>query len=153
MSLYVDANVLIRLYLNLDAVEIRRTLCNEASSLQWPLPVTDLLACEIRNGIERMVFESHRGGQWRVSKEIAHVGQAVFDDELNAGLFLSRVPASVGDISAEFDRLALRHTAKHGFRTYDIMHVASALHLGCTQFFSFDNKAKDLARLEGLQTI
>ncbi len=51
-----------------------------------------------------------------------------------------------------FDRLSYRHTAKHGFRTYDILHVASALLLGCDTFWSFDVKALKLAKLEGLTT-
>jgi predicted nucleic acid-binding protein len=49
-----------------------------------------------------------------------------------------------------FRELSNRHTAKGGFRTYDILHVASALVLGCDTFWSFDAKAKKLAKLEGL---
>ena len=51
-----------------------------------------------------------------------------------------------------FHTLAHRHTARHGFRTYDILHVATALLLGCDTFWSFDAKAKKLAKLEGLKT-
>lgn len=65
MSVYADANLLIRLYLNLDAVEIHRHLFSENTRRFWPLPVTDLLRCEVRNGIERMVYESQHGTQWR----------------------------------------------------------------------------------------
>jgi predicted nucleic acid-binding protein len=51
-----------------------------------------------------------------------------------------------------FEELSLRHSAKKGFRTYDILHVAAALCLGCDTFWSFDRKSRDLARLEGLAT-
>src|SRR5688572_23997575 len=51
----------------------------------------------------------------------------------------------------QFEELALRHTAKHGFRTYDLIHVASALVLRCDTFWSFDPKASKLASLEGLR--
>jgi hypothetical protein len=47
----------------------------------------------------------------------------------------------------------LRHTAKHGFRTYDLLHVSSALLLKCDTFWSFDPKANRLAGLEGLETL
>ena len=44
----------------------------------------------------------------------------------------------------------LRHTAKHGFLTYDMLHVASDLLLGCDTFWSFDIQVRKLAELEGL---
>jgi len=152
MSLYADANLLIRLYLDLDADEVRRLLFTEGARTHWPLPVTDLLHCEVRNGMQRMVYESQHGGQWRVTPEAAAAGQALFDEEVAAGILLRRQPLPIRELEAEFDRLALRHTAKHGFRTYDIMHVAATLRLGGTRFLSFDQKAVQLAKLEGLET-
>ena len=59
----------------------------------------------------------------------------------------------MADITAKFEDLALRYTAKHGFRTYDILHVAAALVLKCQTFWSFDKKASKLAKLEGLKII
>jgi len=61
-------------------------------------------------------------------------------------------PLTLADVKPNFEKLSQRHTAKHGFRTYDMLHVASALTLQCTHFFSFDKKALDLAQLEGLTT-
>jgi len=40
---------------------------------------------------------------------------------------------------------------KHGFRTYDLLQVASALLLGCDTFWSFDGRARKLAKLEGMK--
>lgn len=77
----------------------------------------------------------------------------MFDEELAAGVLLTRVTVAISDIEARFQELVLRHTRRHGFRTYDIMHVAAALHLGCGRFFSFDNKAVKLAELEGLEVL
>ncbi|HEV2210624.1 MAG TPA: hypothetical protein VG167_17760 [Verrucomicrobiae bacterium] len=57
------------------------------------------------------------------------------------------------DLEGQFEELSLRHTAKHGFRTYDLLHVSSALVLGCDTFWSFDPKASRLAALEGLETV
>lgn len=54
---------------------------------------------------------------------------------------------------AKFEEIALRHTARHGFRAYDIMHVAAALVLKCQSFWSFRKKACKLAKLEGLKII
>lgn len=44
----------------------------------------------------------------------------------------------------------MRMPQSHGFRTYDIIHVATALALGCDTFWSFDQKARKLANLQGL---
>jgi len=58
-------------------------------------------------------------------------------------------------LSAErqFQELSLRHTARHGFRTYDILHFSSALLLRCDTSWSFDPKASKLAKLEGLNIL
>jgi predicted nucleic acid-binding protein len=57
------------------------------------------------------------------------------------------------EVTRRFEDLALRHTAKHGFRAYDILHVSSALTLKCHTFWSFDKRASKLAKLEGLTVI
>jgi len=48
------------------------------------------------------------------------------------------------------DALSRRHTAGHGNRTDDILHSASALELGCDEFWTFDRRAAKLAEREGL---
>jgi hypothetical protein len=53
-------------------------------------------------------------------------------------------------LEALVEDTALRHTARNGFRTYDILHVAAATILECDTFFSFDVRAKKRAKLEGL---
>lgn len=75
-----------------------------------------------------------------------------FEDDLKRGKLLRPVVCALEDIAGRFEVLSARHTARHGFRTYDILHVASALELGCDTFWSFDQKALKLAKLEGLQT-
>ncbi len=56
------------------------------------------------------------------------------------------------DVEPEFLSLVARHTARQGFRTYDILHVASALTLRCKRFISYDTKANTLAKAGGLKT-
>jgi len=61
------------------------------------------------------------------------------------------VAIPVSELEQQFEELSLRHTARRGFRTYDLLHVASALALKCGMFWSFDPKASKLAALEGLK--
>ncbi len=154
MKAYLDANTLVRLYLNLPGSgEIEAMLKGAAGRRGWPFPVTDLLRFEVVNGIHRMVFECRHGGQWRVTPETAACALGDFDEDLEDETFLKRLPLALGDIETEVMSLAARHTGSLGVRTYDLIHVASAVALHCERFLSFDAKANKLARLVGLETI
>ena len=48
--------------------------------------------------------------------------------------------------------LSLRHTASGGHRTLDVLHVATAVHLGAKNFLTFDTRQKKLAKSVGLKT-
>lgn len=153
MSVYVDANFLVRLYLEYDGShELREKLESADVKAAWPLPVTDLLRTEVKNAIQRMVFESRQGSPFRTTPESAAAAQANFDDDLSDEVFLKRADFDLRDAEGEIDALVGRHTAAHGFRAYDVLHVAAALRLGCSRFWSHDSAAIKLARLEGLQT-
>ena len=80
------------------------------------------------------------------------IAEAEFTKELAIGVLVAERSLVMAKLKDVFDRLTYRHTAKHGFRTYDILHVASVLLLGCDTFWSFDVKALKLAKLEGLKT-
>jgi predicted nucleic acid-binding protein len=87
-----------------------------------------------------------------VTPQQAAIAQATFRKDLVQESFLRNTVVPTGDLERQFEELALRHTARHGFRTYDLLHVASALLLKCDTFWSFDPKASKLARLEGMKT-
>ena len=53
-------------------------------------------------------------------------------------------------VHQQAEELSQRYTETHGFRLADILHVATALHLGATEFLTFDASQKRLAELEGL---
>jgi predicted nucleic acid-binding protein len=147
---YADANLLVRYYLQLEG-------CKEAQKLFEglrdcvPLPATTLLRLEVANALQRMVFEGRIPGRWHITPEIAAVASEDFAHDMQSALVLRPLALSLEEIEPQFEALVGRHTAKHGFRTYDILHVASALHLGCDTFWSFDEKARKLAKLEGLR--
>jgi predicted nucleic acid-binding protein len=85
-----------------------------------------------------------------MTPEKAALAAAQFDEDLAAGHGLESTPLPTHDLIRQARALAQRHTAKHGFRAYDLAHVAAALLLGCDEFWSFDAKAGQLAALEGL---
>jgi predicted nucleic acid-binding protein len=56
----------------------------------------------------------------------------------------------VADVVSTAERLSAQHTWNGGFRAFDILHVATALHLGAMEFLTFDANQRKLAELEGL---
>ena len=154
MNAYLDANALVRHYLDVEKrQQLMASLMNPASPGDWPVPVTEMLRFEVTNAIERMVFETRNGGTARITPELALIAQGDFELDLNAKILLRRVPLTLTDIEREFDSLARRYTGRHGFRTYDLIHVASAVKLRCQRFISFDTKANARAKLVGLKTL
>jgi len=47
--------------------------------------------------------------------------------------------------------LSAKHTISNGHRFADILHVATALHLGASEFFTFDASQRKLVETEGLK--
>lgn len=150
MSIYADTNFVTRLYLE-------RPETSEAEALfrreRPQFPVTWLLRIELLNAFEQSVLTGYGDSRSRVSAEFAAATQQQFRDDLRDGVFLKQADVPLHSLTRLFEEISLRHTARHGFRTYDILHVASALLLKSRAFWSFDKRASKLAKLEGLKTI
>jgi len=153
MKVYSDTNFLTRFYLDLPDSAAAFALLEEFDPRRGnPIPITWLHQIELVNAFQFHVFLAGSSGHARVTIEQAAAAYAQFRELLTRRIFLSYSPISVSDLEHECEELSLRHTAKHGFRTYDLVHVASALCLGCDTFWSFDPKASKLAALEGFKT-
>lgn len=154
MKPYADSNCLTRCYLLLDALPPPRQWLEQLRAEDQALPVMWLHRLEVANAFQQHVFASRTLGQTRVTREMAAAAQARFEEDCaNPASPLRLVSLSLPDLERQFQELSLRHTARHGFRTYDLLHVSAALLLDCDAFWSFDPKATKLAALEGLQTL
>ncbi len=152
MRAYADSNLFSRFYLRLsESGQAADWLQAAGAEGGAPLPVTWLHRLELVNALQLYVFAGTAGGQIHVTLEQAASAHATFRADLEEAAFLRPVPIELPELEAQFLELALRHTAKHGFRTYDLIHVASALLLKCDEFWSFDPEASKLASLEGLR--
>lgn len=150
MKAYADSNFLVRLFLELPESTEADTLATAAFGSGVVLPVTWLHRAETVNAFHLHVWQARQPGQLRVSYELALLATTKFRDAVASRMALETTRLAPQDLEARQEDLVLRHTAKHGFRTYDLLHVASALLLGCDTFWSFDDKANRLAVLEGL---
>jgi predicted nucleic acid-binding protein len=152
MSPYADTNFFTRVYLRLPDSEEAWRLTETLSSVSArSLPIIWLHRLEFMNALQLHVFSARLPGQNFVTAEQAALALANFRDDLTKDGFIRNAVVPVGELEQQFEELALRHTARHGFRTYDLLHVASALILKCDTFWSFDPKASKLAALEGLK--
>lgn len=59
---------------------------------------------------------------------------------------------NLADVMAEANRLSATHTLRGGHRSFDILHVAAAVVLRAADFLTFDQKQRQLAAAEGLNT-
>lgn len=151
MKPYADTNFFTRVYLPLPESERADRLFDWAQRSEASLlPVTWLHRMELTNAFQLSVWLGRQGGHPRIAAQHAAVAQHNFEDDLAAETFLVAETVAISALQTLFEQMAARHTAKHGFRTYDILHVASALLLGCDHFFSFDARASKLAQIEGL---
>lgn len=64
---------------------------------------------------------------------------------------LTFVTSNLADVMDEAKQLSVKHTLSGGHRSFDILHVASALTMKSTHFLTFDDNQKKLAELEGLE--
>jgi hypothetical protein len=75
---------------------------------------------------------------------------AAFEADLASGYF--DLPAcNLAGVLIEAKRLSASHTMTGGHRAFDILHVAAALHLGASEFLSFDTNQRKLAISAGLK--
>src|SRR5437899_7663101 len=152
MSPYADTNFFTRAYLKLpESNAADRLLAQAARGESSPLPVTWLHRIETANAFQLHVFFARAPGQPYVTPEQAALALANYREDIRQAAFLNPITIALTEWERLVEELALRHTAKHGFRTYDLLHVASALILKCDSFWSFDPRASKLAALEGLK--
>lgn len=154
MTPYADTNFFTAALASVEHTAKALALMEKLRVTRGPaLPVTPLVRMELTNALLRLVHEARHGNQGiRATPEQMLLAEHTFLEELERGIVWEKSSLSLDALESRFDDIAHRQTARHGFRTYDILHVASAFVLGCDTFWSFDLKAQKLAKLEGLRT-
>ncbi len=83
------------------------------------------------------------------SRAQAQASLAKLQANLAAGVLVV-APVDWPDVAAIAERLSAQHVWTEGHRGFDVLHVATALHLGAREFLTFDGRQKQLAVAEGL---
>ena len=146
MNCFPDNSFLCALYRN----QINSPQADQyMAGLSGKLGVSSLLLLEFRQSA-RLQIRLHLNDRTRGFSQAE--GQKMLNDlqiDLNAGL-LTVTPVDWSAVHQRAEALSGAHTLKSGHRLADILHVATALHLGVSEFLTFDANQKALAEAEGL---
>ena len=110
---------------------------------------TSLLLYEFRQSTQFQVFRHSKDATQGYPLATAQTALATLQANISAGVF-RQGQVDWADVHKIGERLAFKYTATGGHRSFDVLHVASALHLGATEFLTFDGTQKQLAEAEGL---
>jgi predicted nucleic acid-binding protein len=148
MNAYSDTSFLCAIYRKQD---------NTLEALAWrqsmtePIFVTELLEFEFLQSIRLQVWLHDQDKRKGYSQSEAEQMIADWETDLATGI-VEIVACDTSAVMRQAASLSRNHTAKGGHRTLDVLHVATAVHLGAKEFLSFDSRQKKLAKTAGLKT-
>jgi len=115
-----------------------------------PLHFTSLLEFEFTQAIRLQVWR-HAADRTRGYSE-READQMLADWEADAASGANvRVPCDTSAVLRLARTYSLQRAVKGGHRTLDILHVATAIHLGAKEFLTFDARQRALADYAGLR--
>jgi predicted nucleic acid-binding protein len=146
MNAYPDTSFLCSLYrkqhTSPQAVAYQKTLSG-------PLPVSTFLLLEFRQSVrfQARLFEKDRSKGYSKAEGAAMLRalQSDLADDI-----LEMVAPDWADVHRIAEELSAKYTESGGHRLADILHVATAVHLGAEKFLTFDANQKKLAEAEGM---
>ena len=146
MNAYPDTSFLCAMYREQD--NSKRA---DAFNDQFPgsLPVSTFLLLEFRQSVrfQARLFDKDRSKGFAKSEGAAML--RALQSDLADGI-LERVAPDWADVHRIAEELSAKHTESGGHRLTDILHVATAVHLGAERFLTFDANQKKLAEAEGM---
>ena len=114
------------------------------------LHVGSLLLFEFRQSLRWQEFLNTKDRTKGFDRATGRASLAKLQSNIASGAVII-VPVSWADVHTIAERLSIQYTATNGHRPFDILHVATALHLGAREFLTFDANQKKLAKAEGLK--
>jgi len=121
-----------------------------AATMKEPLHVTVLLAYEFRQSLRLQVWRHAHNPRDGMPLAEAQAALSQFEADLAKGVAVL-APSSFQDVLRRAEELSTRHTIANGHRSLDVLHVATALHLGAREFLTFDANQRKLAAAEKLK--
>lgn len=113
------------------------------------LHVASPLLFEFRHSLRWQVYLHAKDSGKDYDRSTAQAALARLQAEIASGAVVV-VPVDRADVASIAERLSSQYTWTEGYRGFDVLHVATALHLGAREFLTFDGKQKALAEAEEL---
>lgn len=120
------------------------------AAMTEPLHFTNLLEFEFVQAIRLQVWLHQADRSKGYSRREADRMIADWEADVAAGVNVM-VPADMDAVLRLAKVYSLQRTAEKGHRTLDLLHVATAVHLGAKRFLTFDARQRALAEYAGLK--
>lgn len=120
-----------------------------AATMKEPLHIAAFLAYEFRQSLRFQVWRHSANPREGLALVDAQAALSQFSADLASGVGVLE-PCSLQDVLRRAEDLSNSHTIAGGHRSFDVLHVATALHLQAREFLTFDTKQSKLAASEGL---
>lgn len=114
-----------------------------------PLPVSTFLLLEFRQSCRLQVRLHHNDRTKGFGQREATAMLRDLQSDLALRILEVR-PVDWPEVHQITERLSATHTTTAGHRLADILHIATAIHLGMAGFLTFDDRQRTLAEGEGL---
>ena len=114
------------------------------------LHVSGLLLYEFRQSVRFQVWLHAQNRNKGYPQAIAEAALAKLQTNMDAGAVVMAA-ADWPDVHRLAETLSKRQTMTSGHRAFDVLHVATALHLGGKEFLTFDGNQRKLAAAEKLK--
>jgi predicted nucleic acid-binding protein len=147
MIAFPDTSFLCAIYRKQDNSQ---TAATYAATMKEPLHVTALLSYEFRQSLRLQGRRHSHHPKEGMPLADAQAAWNQFEMDLANGVAVL-TPCNFQEVFRRAEELSARHTMSSGYRAFDVLHVATALHLEASEFLTFDAGQRKLAVAENLK--
>ncbi len=112
--------------------------------------ISSLLLYELRQSLRFHVWLHAQNPRQGFGQTECDQALAAVQSDLDTGAVVV-VPAEWPEVHQIAERLSRAYTMAGGYRAFEVLHVATAMHLDAREFLSFDDRQRTLARAGGLE--
>ncbi len=146
MIAYPDTSFLSALYV---AQSTSAAAISYYRRMKEPLHVSVLLLGEFRQSVRFQIYRHNQDATQGYARKAGLEALAKLQSNIDAGALVV-VPSEWTEVFNIGERISAYHTIARGHRFLDVLHVATAMHLGAVEFLSCDANQRKLAAAEGL---
>lgn len=120
-----------------------------SATMREPLHVAAFLAYEFRQSLRFQTWRHSANPREGIATADAQAALLQFETDLANGIAVL-APCNFQEVFRLAENLSKQHTCINGRRSFDVLHVATALQLGAKEFLTFDSNQRQLATAEKL---